>query len=377
MKRWSLYACMFICLSYMFVSVIYKFLCDCLNMQHFFFLNSSICAARGVFHAASALGSAMAKQKQDQNGQKCKGTVSKGKAQMAKGEKKTSKGKGAMIISPGKKTKGNAKMVHRSEVPRVTRSKVHRVPRSKVPRVPRSKVKVPKTKVPKKTMNGRASNDKAKDIIYARVSSSKQADKAGFKRQQEKCQVKAGKTKTVREVVSGSLPAADRTQLVDILTKNNGKKVFIENPRTLARSTVAGEQLYELSKKNNVQIVAVDMPELFQHEPTAGIAFLRRVMLATQEFERDIIVERLQHGLARAKAKSQARTQNGAIKVQGSKTTLEQMKPSKDIIKEIRSIANKDWSQRTIRDYLRELLDRPSLGTSTAMRMMSEVQNMA
>jgi len=79
----------------------------------------------------------------------------------------------------------------------------------------------------------------------------------------------------VKEVVSGSLPAADRTQLVDILTNNHGKKVFIENPRTLARSTVAGEQLYELSKKNNVQSVAVDMPELFQHEPTAGIAVLR------------------------------------------------------------------------------------------------------
>merc|ERR1712026_293739 len=42
-----------------------------------------------------------------------------------------------------------------------------------------------------------------------------------------------------------------------------------------------------------------------------------------------VSVERLQHGLARAKAKSKSRTQSGAIKVQGSKTTLEQVKPSR------------------------------------------------
>ena len=80
------------------------------------------------------------------------------------------------------------------------------------------------------------------DIIYTWVSSSKQADKAGFKRQQERCEITAGKTKTVKEVVNGSLPATDRTQLVDILTQNPSKKVFIENPHALARSTVAGEQ---------------------------------------------------------------------------------------------------------------------------------------
>ena len=103
--------------------------------------------------------------------------------------------------------------------------------------------------------------------------------------------------------------------------------------------------MYELSKKNNVQIVAVDMPELFQHEPTAGIAFLRRVILATQEFERDIIVEWLQHGLARATAKSKSHTQSRAITVQGAKTTLEQLKPSKATIKEICNIAKRPERQ--------------------------------
>ena len=71
----------------------------------------------------------------------------------------------------------------------------------------RSKVKTQRSEVAKSKVG-------LNDIIYTRVSSSKQADKAGFKRQQERCEVTAGKRKTVKEVVSGSLPATDRTQLV-------------------------------------------------------------------------------------------------------------------------------------------------------------------
>lgn len=192
------------------------------------------------------------------------------KDKMIKGKKKvTSKGQGKRMKMGSKKmsfpSKGKGKP--RSKVPK------SKVPDSKVPdqNKPRSKVrrsKVPESKVPDQ-----------KSIIYARVSSSKQVDKAGFKRQQERRAAKAGNADTVKEVVSGSLPATQRTQLVDILKNNCGKKVYIENPRALARSTVAGEQLYEMSKENNVQIVSVDMPELFDHQPSAGTAFLRRVML--------------------------------------------------------------------------------------------------
>ena len=54
---------------------------------------------------AIAVGSAIAKQKQDQNGQKCKGTMANGKAKMTKGERKMSKGKGNVI-------KGSQSLVH-------------------------------------------------------------------------------------------------------------------------------------------------------------------------------------------------------------------------------------------------------------------------
>ena len=72
-----------------------------------------------------------------------------------------------------------------------------------------------------------------------------------------------------------------------------------------------------------------------------------------------VSVERLQHGLARAKAKSKSRTQSGAIKVQGSKTDLKQVKLSRATSKEICNIAKKIWSQ-VIWDYLWQLLNRPS-----------------
>jgi DNA invertase Pin-like site-specific DNA recombinase len=314
---------------------------------------------------------------------KRKGTVVKGKGKMVKDKKgKVVKGKGKVIkaaMSKVTKSKAPSKATNgKGNVIKVARSKVtkSKVPskatngKGKVIKVAPSKVarsKVTRSKVTSMAKNGC-------NIIYARVSSSKQADRAGFKRQQERCAARAGKATTVNEVVSGSLPAAKRTQLVEILTKHRGKKVYIESPRALARSTVAGEQLYEMSRENNVQIVSVDMPELFDHKPSAGTAFLRRVMLAAQEFERDIIVERLQHGLARAKAKSRMRTQSGAIKVQGSKSTLEQIKPNRATIAKIRAIVNKGWSQRMIRDYIRVLLKRPNLGTSTAMRILSEVK---
>ena len=55
-----------------------------------------------------------------------------------------------------------------------------------------------------------------------------------------------------------------------------------------------------------------------------------------------------------------SRAHNRAIKVQGSKTTLEQVKPSRATIKEIRNIAKKIWSQWMIWDYLWQLLNRPS-----------------
>ena len=123
------------------------------------------------------------------------------KVKMGKGkEKVTTKGQSKAMKMGSKKNKFPSKGQGKGRKAKLSRTR-SKVPRSKVPRS-----KVPRSKVPDQ-----------KNIIYARVSSSKQADEAGFKRQQERCAAKAGKADTVKEVVSGSLPATQRTQLLQIL----------------------------------------------------------------------------------------------------------------------------------------------------------------
>ena len=101
----------------------------------------------------------------------------------------------------------------------------------------------------------------------------------------------------------------------------------------------------------------------FDHQPSAGTAFLRRVMLAAQEFERDIIMERLQHELAKARNPDASRSNHtGAAQAQSCHHRQDW------------ALANKGWTQREIRDTIRTLLNRPSLGTSTAMRILSQVE---
>ena len=146
---------------------------------------------------AIAVGSAIAKQKQDQNGQKCKGTMANGKAKMTNSERKMSKGKGNVI-------KGPRSLVH-EKTPNC--GKIKASGKTVTGSLPRSKKKIQRSKLARSKVG-------LNDSIYTRASSSRQVDKAGLKCRQERSEVTAGKRKTVQEVVSGSLPATDRTQLV-------------------------------------------------------------------------------------------------------------------------------------------------------------------
>ena len=143
------------------------------------------------------------KKKQTSNGKMVEGK----KNVTFKGASKRMKMKSKKMRFPGKaKGKGGKVKFSHKPTPKVPESKVHwsKVHGSKVP-----ESKVHWSKVPE-----------SKNIICAWV------DKAGFKRQQERCAAKAGKAETVKEVVSSSLPATERTQLMNILQNNGGKKVL-------------------------------------------------------------------------------------------------------------------------------------------------------
>ena len=92
------------------------------------------------------------------------------------------------------------------------------------------------------------------------------------------------------------------------------------------------------SKEQNIQIVPADIPDLCVLDPNPVQTFIRRVMFAMTELEKNLIVQRLRHGQQRKKelaeaivADAQANnnklkigqlTQEGEAKSCGSKSTL-------------------------------------------------------
>ena len=53
---------------------------------------------------------------------------------------------------------------------------------------------------------------------------------------------------------------------------------------------------------SGVEIIPADLPGLFKHNPNPGESLMRKVMAAVQEFERDVVVARLAHGLQERRA---------------------------------------------------------------------------
>ena len=108
--------------------------------------------------------------------------------------------------------------------------------------------------------------------------------------------------KMIAEVVSGSLPLDKRgqfTKLMEMGAAKNLDKIYIESTRALARDADIAEAAYKTSKSMGVQIVPADLPDLCTHNPNAVQTFLRRVMFAMVELEKNLIVERLGDGRKR------------------------------------------------------------------------------
>jgi len=172
--------------------------------------------------------------------------------------------------------------------------------------------------------------------VYTQTSSKANLGSSSAARQRKACQAALAslgeqlqnRVQCVSETVSGMLPLDKRDQLKELLNGAKVGKVFVESARAIARSAIVAEEAWQMSKTNGVEIVAADLPQLFKHNPNPGETLLRRVMLAVQEFERDMIVMRLSHGLSRKKATSKRLTQAGTVKVNGTLSILERTKPS-------------------------------------------------
>lgn len=170
---------------------------------------------------------------------------------------------------------------------------------------------------------------KPKIAVYCRTST-RTNEKGDSQPRQKRASLKAlrmqpGKTpaiQVVNECISGMLPLQKREKLQSLL---NGayQAVYVESVRSLARKASAIEEIYEKAKSSGTKIVVADLPNAFDAEASPAVNFQRRVMAAVQEFERDVIVKRLQEGL---KAKADALKKKSGkepVKVNGRPSYLE------------------------------------------------------
>ena len=148
---------------------------------------------------------------------------------------------------------------------------------------------------------------KDKGAIYTRTSSKTNKHGASIIRQKEAAQRAAAQqqtmiVKTVSEVISGSLPMDKRKHFENLMQDTSNKQIrniYFESVRALSRDATVAEHMYQKSKEAHVQMVPADAPDLLVHDPTPVQTFLRRVMFAMVELEKNLIVQRLAHGRAK------------------------------------------------------------------------------
>lgn len=226
---------------------------------------------------------------------------------------------------------------------------------------------------------------KAAAAIYARVSSKTPKNGSGIARQTKVCQQKctADKTKVaykICEVISGSLPLKKRPVFNDLMEqcgKQQIKKLIVEGSRALARNASVAESIYEKSKELDIQIVPVDLPDLCDHNPNPAQKFLRRVMFAYTELEKDMTVNRLQHGWnmklnAERQKKRQGKrvrlNQDGMVKINGRQSILEKTnlsgKQRAKLIKANKKYLHQELSSRELAAIFSQILGKKKAWSS-------------
>lgn len=133
---------------------------------------------------------------------------------------------------------------------------------------------------------------------YARVSTITQAATGNSLQDQEARLREAGAEIVVKDVFTGT--KMDRPQLAKLLEKlQSGDKLIVTKLDRFARTAVEGGQLVKDLHDRGVTIHILNMG-IADNTPTGRLTL--NMLLSFAEFERDMIVERLQAGKAVAKA---------------------------------------------------------------------------
>jgi putative DNA-invertase from lambdoid prophage Rac len=105
----------------------------------------------------------------------------------------------------------------------------------------------------------------------------------------------------VEETISGSVPALQRPGFVSLLDKlEDGDTVVVTKLDRLGRDSIDVQQTVQLFAARGVRLIVLQLGNL-DLTSKAG-ALMVKMLAAVADFERDLIIERTQAGLARAKA---------------------------------------------------------------------------
>lgn len=105
----------------------------------------------------------------------------------------------------------------------------------------------------------------------------------------------------VEEKVSGSVPASQRPGFAKLLEKlEKGDTLVVTKLDRLGRDSIDLQQTVERFTREGVRLVVLQLGNVDLTDP-AG-ALMLKMLAAVADFERSLIIERTQAGLARAKA---------------------------------------------------------------------------
>lgn len=144
------------------------------------------------------------------------------------------------------------------------------------------------------------------------------------------------KRRYVEETISGSVPALQRPGFVSLLDKlEDGDTLVVTKLDRLGRDSIDVQQTVQLFEQRGVRLIVLQLGNL--DLTSKAEALMVKMLAAVADFERDLIIERTQAGLARAKA-------------QGKRLG----RPTKTTEKERQAITSALHAGRTVSELARE-----------------------
>ncbi|MFT3960858.1 recombinase family protein [Propionivibrio sp.] len=137
-------------------------------------------------------------------------------------------------------------------------------------------------------------------FAYARVSTVEQLTE-NQREQIEQAGYQIAPRRFIEEKVSGSVPALQRPGFVRLLDRlEAGDTVVVTKLDRLGRDSIDVQQTVKLFQDRGLRLVVLQLGNLDLTSSAGGL--MVKMLAAVADFERELIIERTQAGLARAKA---------------------------------------------------------------------------